>query len=92
MSGNRKPWDLTSTHALEGAAEWVRKRADATLVLIVRGKDYVFVAAPEVTPEQAYDAALFTLPDALDGLRVERKKREEAATRKRAAEIAGLPR
>jgi hypothetical protein len=29
MAGKAKPWDLTSTHALEGACEWLRKRSGA---------------------------------------------------------------
>jgi hypothetical protein len=88
VSGKGKPWDLTSTHALEGAAEWIRKRADASVVLVVRGGDYAFAVAPDVAPEAAYDAAQFVLPDALDGLRERRQREQEEATRKRAAAIA----
>lgn len=36
MSGNGKEWDLTSTHSLEGACEWIRKRAGALFVVAVR--------------------------------------------------------
>jgi hypothetical protein len=88
MSGKGK-WDLTSTHALEGAAEWIRKRADATCVLVVRGKDYAFAVAEGVDPAAAYDAAQFVLPDALDLERARRREKQAAATRKRAAAIAG---
>ncbi|MHB8303631.1 MAG: hypothetical protein ACYDC6_12450 [Acidobacteriaceae bacterium] len=44
----KKNWDLTSEHSLEGAAEWVRKKSDAVLVLIVRGEDVVFAVDPRV--------------------------------------------
>lgn len=90
MSGKGKPWDLTSTQALEGAAEWIRKRADASVVLVVRGGDYAFAVDPKVKPDEAYDAAQEVLRDALNGLKVRRKAEEEAATRRRAAEIAGI--
>jgi hypothetical protein len=89
VSGKGKPWDLTSTHALEAAAEWLRKRADATVVLVVRGKDYAFAVAPGVHPDDAYDAAHFVLPGALDLARILHQKAQEAAKAKRAAEIAG---
>jgi hypothetical protein len=89
MSGKR-PWDLTSTHSLEAAAEWLRKQADATCVLVVRGKDYAWAVAGDVKADDAYDACRFVLPDALDDLRERRQREKEAATRKRAAEIAGL--
>lgn len=46
--GEKREWDLTSTHSLEGAAEWIRKKADAVLVLIVRGEDVVFAVDPRV--------------------------------------------
>ena len=35
----KREWDLTSTHSLEGAAEWIRKKAGAILVLVVRGTE-----------------------------------------------------
>ena len=75
------------THALEGAAEWIRKRSDATCVLVVRGRDYVFAVAEDVAPEAAYDAAQFVLPEALDLERARRREKQAEATRKRAAAI-----
>lgn len=88
MAG-RKPWDLTSTHALEGAAEWVRKRSGATAVLIVRGGDYACAAADEVRPEDAAEALKFVLEEsAVEALALRRQQEREAAVRKRAAAIA----
>jgi hypothetical protein len=89
MSAGKK-WDLTSTRSLEAAAEWLRKQADASVVFVVRGKDYAFAIAPDVTPEQAYDAAQFALPDALDLAKGNCQRAKEAETRKRAAKIAGI--
>lgn len=36
MADKKKEWDLTSTHALEGACEWIRKRAGALMVIAIR--------------------------------------------------------
>jgi hypothetical protein len=33
---NGKQWDLTSTHSLEGACEWIRKGSGALFVVAVR--------------------------------------------------------
>ncbi len=44
----KREWDLTSTHSLEGAAEWIRKKSGAALVLVVRGEDVVFAVDPAV--------------------------------------------
>ena len=44
----KRDWDLTSTHSLEGAAEWIRKKSGAALVLVVRGEDVVFAVDPLV--------------------------------------------
>jgi hypothetical protein len=46
--GEKKQWDLTSTHSLEGAAEWVRKLSGAAMVLVIRGEDVVFAVDPLV--------------------------------------------
>ena len=85
----KKPWDLTLTHSLEGAAEWIRKRSDALAVIVVRSRDYAFAVAPDLRPDEGYDAVLATLPGALDELRDRRQREKDAAVRKRAAEIAG---
>jgi len=42
----KRDWDLTSAHSLEGAAEWIRKKSGAALVLIVRGEDVAFAVDP----------------------------------------------
>lgn len=84
---SKKPWDLTSTHSLEGFAEFVRDRADATVVVIVRGKDYAMAAAQGMTPTQAKEAVEFVLPDAVELGEVRAREKREAATRKRARQI-----
>lgn len=64
MAG-RKEWDLTSTHALEGAAEWLRKRSGAMFVLVVRGEDKAFAIDPALRPQDALDMTLHELPEIL---------------------------
>ena len=51
--GKGKGWDLTSTHSLEGAAEWIRKNAGAQLVLVVRPGDVAFAVDPGISPRDA---------------------------------------
>ncbi len=42
MGEAKREWDLTSLHSLEGAAEWIRKKSGALLVLVVRADDVAF--------------------------------------------------
>jgi hypothetical protein len=46
MSGKGK-WDLTSTHALEGAAEWIRKRGCLGSGNLLTVQDLAFKLADE---------------------------------------------
>lgn len=84
-----KPWDLASTHALEGAAEWIRKRSDATVVMVVRGHDKAFAVAGDVKPSDAAELVRDLLPAMVEETNRARIARREAQTRKRAAAIAG---
>jgi hypothetical protein len=43
---NGKQWDLTSTHSLEAAAEWLRVRSDALIVVVIRPGDGALAADP----------------------------------------------
>jgi hypothetical protein len=42
----KKPWDLTSTHALEGACEWIREKSGALMVVAIRVDDSAIAADP----------------------------------------------
>ena len=53
MSSEKKAWDLTSTHSLEGAAEWVRKKSGALLVMVIRPEDAAFALDPAVRASDA---------------------------------------
>ena len=48
----KKKWDLTSTHSLTGAAEWIRKRSGAVVVLVVRKEDFAADADPKLLPQE----------------------------------------
>ena len=48
-----KPWDLTSLHSLQSAAEWIRKGAGAQLVLVVRPGDVAFAVDGQISPRDA---------------------------------------
>jgi len=80
-------WDLTSTHSLEGAAEWIRKRSDAILVLVVRGEDFAFAVDGRVTPGNAREMVEVVMPD------VERRlteQRLEARARTKAKQMGAM--
>lgn len=49
---DKKKWDLTSTHSLEGAAGWVRKRSGAKVVLVIRAEDWAVDADPALLPQE----------------------------------------
>jgi hypothetical protein len=46
-----KPWDLTSKHSLDSAAEWIRKGSGAIFVLVIRGEDMICAVDPTVRPQ-----------------------------------------
>ena len=59
----RKPWNLTSTSSIEGAAEWMRKRSGGLLVLIVRPADVAFAVDPKIAPADARAMVDYLLDD-----------------------------
>lgn len=89
MAEKRKQWDLTSTHALEGAAEWIRKRSDAIVVMVVRGQDFAFAMADECAPSDAAELVRELLPEMVEETNRARAARRDAHVRKRAARVAG---
>jgi hypothetical protein len=76
-----KGWDLTSTHSLEGAVEWIRKGSGALLVLVVRAEDVAFAVDGKVSPSDAVAMVEVVMPGAmarLDEMRKETKARAKA--------------
>jgi len=64
--GEKKQWDLTSNHSLQGAAGWVRKRAGALMVLVIREDDWAVDADPALLPQQVVAAVRDVLPPLYD--------------------------
>ena len=82
-----KGWDLTSTHSLEGAAEWIRKRSDAILVLVVRGEDFAFAVDEQVSPHSAREMVEVVMPQVEQQLQ---EQRLEARARARAKQMGAM--
>jgi hypothetical protein len=55
---NGKQWDLTSTHSLEGACEWIRKGSGALFVVAVRAG-----AKPDDDGRFVYESAIAADPN-----------------------------
>jgi hypothetical protein len=84
---SKQRWDLTSTHALEAAAEWLRKGSDATVVMVIRGQDFAFAVAEDCAPSDAAELVRELLPQMVEETNRARVARREEKTRKRAASI-----
>ena len=83
-----REWDLTSTHSLESAAEWLRKKSDALVVMVVRRKDYALAVHADLAPTDGAELVRDLLPAMVEDTNRARKARREKAVRSRAAEIA----
>lgn len=68
-------WDLTSANSVEAAARWICKDSCADLVLVVRRKDCVIVAADDIRVSDVSDLVWAALPEALERLGSKRRKR-----------------
>jgi hypothetical protein len=80
-------WDLESTHSLEAFAEWARKQADAATVIIVRGQDYAFAAAPGIRPGDAIESVQSVLPGAQELAEYRLRVMHDKELRRRAERI-----
>ncbi len=64
-----KGWDLTSTHSLEAAAEWLRSKSDALIVVVVRPGDGALAADPLIDVLDVHDRLWDKdMPKLLEGL------------------------
>lgn len=52
---SKAKWDLTSTHSLEAYGEYVRKAADALIVVIIRPEDAVLAVDPLIDVMDVHD-------------------------------------
>ena len=85
MADSKKPWDLTSTHALEGACEWIRKQSGALMVVAIRVEDSAIAADPAMAPKDLLPRLELELPALAETLKVsreaQRKKMENHGNR-----------
>jgi hypothetical protein len=90
---SKPAWDLQSPRSMAAAAEWLRERADANLVLIVRGvrvgangselePDVSFAVHAGIAPLDAVAMVEVTLPEMLHNLMLDRKLARELAADK----------
>ncbi|MFC5861067.1 hypothetical protein ACFPT7_02045 [Acidicapsa dinghuensis] len=79
-----REWDLTSTHSLEAAAEWLRKKSDALIVVVIRPQDGALAVDEQIDVLDVHDRLwdgsmpklLGRLREIRDGQRAKLLKRE----------------
>ncbi len=72
----KKKRDLTSTDGLASAAQWLRKKADGSVVIVIRAHDVAFSVDPQVAPRDAMDLVKQELPELLLQLQLDREKKK----------------
>jgi phosphoglycerate dehydrogenase-like enzyme len=78
MSGKRE-WDLTSTHSLESGAEWLRMKAGALCVVVVRVEDAVLAADPGLSASDAEELVAGYMMKLARDLESARREKRRAA-------------
>jgi hypothetical protein len=76
-------WDLTSVNALQSAAEWMRKKSGAMLVIFVRADDLAISADPQLAPRDSVGLLEDRMPELHATLQAERTRVQGIADRKR---------
>jgi hypothetical protein len=82
---SKQGWDLTSLRSLDAGAEWMRKRAGACLVLVVRANaeaethDVAFAVDPLIAAKDAVAMVEVAMPEIADRLEAIREAAKEAA-------------
>ena len=77
--GQKREWDLTSPRSLAAAAEWIRGKADAIAVIVVRGEDTVMAVHPEAAPHDAAETVRELLPEMAESVNQERREKRARA-------------
>jgi hypothetical protein len=73
MGDGKKRWDLTSTHALEGACEWIRKSSGALMVVAIRVEDSAIAADPAMPAKDLLPRLELEMAELAEALRVARQ-------------------
>jgi hypothetical protein len=75
-------WDLTSRHSMESAAEWIRKKGAAQVVLVIRPDDVAFAVDPQIAPKAARELVELIMPEVQVYLDQKRAAERDAAAEK----------
>jgi len=75
----KREWDLTSTHSLESGAEWLRAKAGAPCVVLVRVNDSALAADPGLAAADAEELANRYMIKLARDLEVARREKRTAA-------------
>lgn len=78
----KKGWDLTSLRSLESAAEWIRTKGSAQVVLVIRPNDVAFAVDPQIAPRAARDLVELIMPEVQVYLDQKRAAEKDAAALK----------
>jgi len=73
---------LTSPRSLDAFAEWIRGKADARLLLVVRGEDVAFAVDAAIAPKDAVTMVEVAMPE------IHAKLAQQRALARTQAEIA----
>ena len=79
-----REWDLTSTHSLEAATEWLREKSDALIVVVIRAGDGALAADPLIDVVDVKDRLWEDVPKLLGGLRRVRDEERAKALKREA--------
>ena len=66
---SNRNWDLTSTHSLEAAANWLREKSDALIVVVIRPQDGVLAVDQLISVLDVHDRLWEGMPKLLEGLK-----------------------
>jgi hypothetical protein len=75
----KRQWDLTSTHSLESCAEWIRAKADALCVVVIRENDSVLAADRGLSAADAEELVNMYMIRLARDLETARREKRKAA-------------
>ncbi len=64
----KKKWDLSSTRSMQAAAEWIRARGGAQIVLVIRKDDWAVAHDVSLAPLDVRDSVRDTLVPMLNAM------------------------
>ena len=80
---------MTSEGSLESAAEWIRGKSDALVVMVISRTAHALAVHTDVAPSDGAELVMDLLPAMVENTNRARKARREAEVRRRPREIVG---